>query len=137
MLCIRPPCEYVVRYVLPAFRSVVARELVKKHCFSQVATAKKFGTTQASVSHYLHHKRGEKRILELESIPIVQSTASKLAHDIATETTSGSDITLRFGSLCDTLRKRKCKQCGKLFVPYNEFQGFCSEKCYQVFAWRR
>ena len=102
----RPPCEHVVRYVLPAVRSLVARELIEKHGFSQVATVRKLGTTQATVSHYLHHKRGEKRIIELESIPIVQSTASKLAHDIATEKTSGSDITLRFCSLCDTLRKR-------------------------------
>jgi len=106
MLYMRPPCEYVVRYVLPAFRSLVARELVEKHGFSQVSTAKKLGTTQATVSHYLHHKRGEKRIIELKSIPVVQSTTSKLAQDIATETTSGSDITLRFCSICNTLRKR-------------------------------
>ncbi|MBE0512594.1 hypothetical protein IBX38_06055 [Candidatus Bathyarchaeota archaeon] len=37
----------------------------------------------------------------------------------------------------EKVRKRKCKQCGKLFVQDNEFQGFCSEDCYQVFAWRR
>ena len=95
-----------MRYVLPAFRSLVARELIEKHGFSQVATTKKLGTTQTTVSHYLHHKRGEKRIIELESIPIVQHTASKLAQDIATEKTSGTDIKLRFCSLCDTLRKR-------------------------------
>jgi predicted transcriptional regulator len=106
MLYMRPPCEYVVRYILPAYRSLVARELVEKHGFSQVATAKKLRTTQASISHYLHHKRGEERIIELESIPAVQSTASKLAQNIATEKTSGSDITLSFCSLCDTLRKR-------------------------------
>jgi predicted transcriptional regulator len=101
-----PPCEYWVRYVLPAFRSLVAWELVEKHSFSQVATPKKLETTQASISHYLHHKRGEKRIIELESIPVVQSTASKLVQNIATENISGSDITLNFCSLCDTLRKR-------------------------------
>jgi len=102
----RPTCEYVVLYVLPAFRSLVARELVEKHGFSQAATAKKLGTTQATVSHYLHHKRGEKRIIELESIPIVQHTASELAHDIATEKSSVTNIVLRFCSLCNTLKKR-------------------------------
>jgi len=102
----RPPCEYVVLYVLPAFRSWVARELIEKHGFSQVATAKKLGTTQATVSHYLHYKRGEKMIIELESIPIIQHTASKLAQDIATEKYTVKDITLRFCSLCNTLKKR-------------------------------
>jgi endogenous inhibitor of DNA gyrase (YacG/DUF329 family) len=29
--------------------------------------------------------------------------------------------------------ERKCKTCGKLFVPYNDFQGFCSERCYRIF----
>jgi len=33
-------------------------------------------------------------------------------------------------TLQEEVRKRKCKHCGKLFVPDNEFQGFCSEKCY-------
>ena len=98
--------SYVVLYVLPAFRSLVARELVEKHGFSQVAAAKKLGTTQATVSHYLHHKRGEKRIIELKSMPIVQHTASELANDIATEKSSVTNIMLRFCGLCKALRKR-------------------------------
>jgi len=85
---------------------LVARELIEKHGFSQVATAKKLGTTQATVSHYLHHKRGEKRMKDLESVPIVQSTASEVAQDIATEKSSVTDITLTFCRLCNTLRKQ-------------------------------
>ncbi len=96
----------MVRYVLPALRSLVARELIEKHGFSQVATAEKLGTTQATVSHYLHHKRGEKRIIELESMPIVQSTASELAQDIATEKSSFTNIVMRLCGLCNALRKR-------------------------------
>ena len=102
----RQPCEYVVLYVLPAFRSLVARELIEKHGFSQVATAKKLGTTQATVSHYLHYKRGKKKIIELESMPMVQHTASELAHDIATGKSSITNIVLRFCGLCNALRKR-------------------------------
>ena len=94
-----------MRYVLPAFRSLVARELVEKHGFSQVATAKKLGTTQAAVSHYLRLKRGEKRLKELESIPIVQSTACEIAHGIATEKPV-IDTTLAFCRLCNALRKQ-------------------------------
>ena len=33
----RPPCELVVRYVLPTFRSLVAKELIEKYDLSQVA----------------------------------------------------------------------------------------------------
>ena len=72
-----------MRYVLPAFRALVAKELVEKHHFSQVATAEKLGTTQAAISQYLYSKRGDKRIKQLEAIPLVQSTASEVARGIA------------------------------------------------------
>ncbi len=36
----RPPCEIVVRYVLPTFRSLVAKELIEKYSMSQQAAAK-------------------------------------------------------------------------------------------------
>ena len=93
-----------MRYLLPAFRSLVARKLIKEHSFSQVATAKKLGTTQASVSHYLHLKRGLMK--DLESIPIVQSTASQIAQSMATGEYSVIDTMLMFCKLCNALRKQ-------------------------------
>ena len=95
-----------MRHLLPAFRSLIARKLIEEHGFSQVATAKKLGTTQAAVSHYLHLKRGKKRVRELESIPIVQSTANKVAQSIATEKFSVTDAMLTFCKLCNALRKQ-------------------------------
>lgn len=101
---LRPPCELVVRYVLPAFRSLVAKELVEKYSFSQVAAAEKLGTTQAAVSYYLDSKRGEKRIKQLESITVVQSVASETAKGIANGKTSSTDAMMQFCKLCIILR---------------------------------
>jgi predicted nucleic acid-binding Zn ribbon protein len=28
--------------------------------------------------------------------------------------------------------ERKCKVCGKLFLPDNNFQGLCSDSCYRM-----
>lgn len=58
----RPPCEIVVKQVLPAFRALVAKDLIGKYRFSQVAAAKELGTTQAAISQYLCSKRGEKKV---------------------------------------------------------------------------
>lgn len=77
-----------------------------KYGFSQVVTAKKLGTTQAAISHYLHLKRGEKRVKELESIPIVQSTVGEVANGIATGKSSAMDAMLMFCKLCNALRKQ-------------------------------
>ena len=102
----RPPCELVVRYVLPTFRSLVARELIERHRFSQVDAAKRLGTTQAAISHYLYSRRGDKRMRQLETVPQVQNVASEVAQGIASEDLSLTDTMLRFCKLCSTLRKQ-------------------------------
>jgi predicted transcriptional regulator len=93
-----------VRYALPAFRSLVAKELIKNYGFSQVAVAEKLGTTQAAISHYIHLKRG-KRIRQLESIPFVQSTVKEVARSVATEEFSAIDVTQTFCKLCTALKR--------------------------------
>lgn len=102
----RPPCELVVKLVLPAFRSLVAKTLVEKYHFSQVAAAEKLGTTQAAVSHYLYSKRGDKRMKQLEAMPSVQSIADEVALGIATEKFSPFDAMLKFCELCISLRTK-------------------------------
>ena len=100
----RTPCELVVKLVLPAFRSLVAKTLIEKYHFSQVAAAQKLGTTQAAVSHYIYSKRGDKRIKQMEAIPLIQSAADEIALGIATEKFSSFDAMLKFCGLCRELR---------------------------------
>jgi len=103
-LQMRPPCEVVVRSVLPAFRSLVARTLIENFNFSQMAAAKKLGTTQASVSHYISSKRGEKMVKQLEESPSVQAIVNEIAEGIAANKTSPFDAMLLFCKLCEALR---------------------------------
>jgi len=95
-----------VQYVLPAFRSLVAKELIEKYHFSQTMVAERLGTTQAAISYYLYSKRGDKRIKQLESIPSVQSVASEVAKGIAVAEFSMIDSILKFCELCSALRNR-------------------------------
>jgi len=127
-MCLRPPCELVVRYVLPAFRSLVARELIEKYDFSQVAAAEKLGTTQATISHYLYSKRGDKRIRQLESVSLVQSTASEMAQGIAKGNVSAIDAMLTFCKLCNALRNQNviC-DLHKDLIPLPEGCSMCPD----------
>ena len=102
----RPPCEIVVRYVLPTFRSLVAKELIEKYSMSQQTAAKKLGTTQAAVSYYLYAKRGDKRMKQLESIPSIRLAANKVAKGIASENFSIIDSMTMFCELCVSLRRK-------------------------------
>jgi len=100
----RPPCELVVRYMLPTFRSLVAKELIERYDLSQVAAAEKLGTTQAAISHYVYSKRGEKRMQEFESA--VQPIASQVAQGIANGKLSALDAMTTFCRLCVELRTK-------------------------------
>lgn len=100
----RPPCEVIVRSALPAVRSLIAKRLIEKYGFSQVDAAKKLGTTQAAISHYLYGKRGDKRMKQLEASSLVRATADEIAEGIAKEKFSPFDAMLNFCKLCKALR---------------------------------
>ena len=100
----RTPCEGVVRLVLPGFRSLIAKNLIEKYNFSQVTAAKKLGTTQATISHYLYSKRGVKVLKQLESIDSVRFLADQIAARIATQNLSPVEAMLEFCELCKVLR---------------------------------
>lgn len=101
-------CEKVSRYILPIYRSHVARELIEKHNYTQVKAAKKIGTTQAAISQYITSKRGHKGVGNFEKIaPLVQKAAAKTAGRIAKEDVSPEEFNESFCQLCKELRKEK------------------------------
>ena len=66
------------RYVLPASRSLVAKELIEKYDFSQIRVARNLETTQAAISYYPYSKRGEKRLKQIKVIPSVKAAATDI-----------------------------------------------------------
>jgi predicted transcriptional regulator len=69
-----------------------------------VAAAKKLGTTQASISHYLYSKRGEKMVKQLEASPLAMAMVDEIAEGIAADKLSPFDAMLHFCKLCKVLR---------------------------------
>ena len=99
----RPPCEVVIKYVLPAFRCSVARSLVNDYGFTQVKTASALGTTQAAISYYLGERRGS-RIRGFEENDLVRAAAVDVAKGLASGQLAGTDATAKFCLLCSKLR---------------------------------
>lgn len=89
-------CETTSKYLLPAFRSLIAKELINKHNLTQNNVAEKLGTTQASISQYLSSKRGEKYIKQLKNDPKINSTIRELANGLADENISSEEIMTKF-----------------------------------------
>ena len=100
----RPPCEQVVKYVLPAVRSIVAKDLIENHGFTQVAAAKKLGTTQAAISHYMYSRRGDKWIDELKRNNIIMAKVNEVTSGITEEKYDSIHVVSKLCELCVTLR---------------------------------
>ena len=119
----RPPCEVIVRSVLPAFRSLIARNLVENYNFSQVAAAEKLGTTQASISHYLYSKRGEKMLKKLGDSPKIQEIVNDITEGIASDNIGPIDAMLNFCKLCEALKS------GNLIPDLNKESTLLNNNC--------
>ncbi len=106
MIKLYPPCEVVGRYVLPIFRSLVAKELIEKYNFTQIEAAEKLGTTQAAISQYIHSKRGYKGLAHFEEIlPTIKAAASEIAKGIATGKMNTDEVVLSLCRLCTSLQR--------------------------------
>lgn len=96
-------CESIGKFVLPLFRSLVAKELLSTYHLTQVQTAKKLKTTQAAISQYLNSKRAFKGTEQFnEVLPRIQAEAKKTAKQLANQETTWDEVTLDFCKLCST-----------------------------------
>jgi hypothetical protein len=108
------PCEEIVKQELPIFRSLLAKELIKKHNFTQKEVAKKLQTTQPAISQYLSLKRGLKDSAKLNSISKLKISVRQIAAEIAADKDSNIDTTQIFCKLCIELNKNKIKKCYRM-----------------------
>jgi predicted transcriptional regulator len=115
-----PQCEIIGKYVLPIFRSMLAKELVQKHKLSQTQAAEKLGTTQAAVSQYLSSKRAYKGINHVEHyLPKIQEMAAETAEKLVNKQIASQDVTFDFCRLCATFCTKDHIKTGILNPDYS------------------
>jgi predicted transcriptional regulator len=103
-----PRCETIGKYVLPVFRSLVARELINTYKLTQVETAKKLGTTQAAISQYINSKRAFKGMKQIDKmLPKIRDMAGKTANRLANGELTLDEVTLDFCKLCSSFYEVK------------------------------
>jgi predicted transcriptional regulator len=96
-------CESIGKFVLPVFRSLVAKELIVTYHLTQVEVAKRLKTTQAAVSQYVNSKRAIKGTKEFNDIlPNIEAQAKKTACQLANQETTWDQVTLDFCKLCSS-----------------------------------
>ncbi len=112
----RTACEVMVKFVLPAFRSLVARRLAANYGLSQVDIAKLLGITQPTISFYLSSKRG--RWMELlENNPKISELADAFAAALVQGGKSEEELNAMICQLCMTFRELpEYKNIGYVFA---------------------
>jgi predicted transcriptional regulator len=115
----RPPCEVIVKNVLPAMRASVVRHLREKHNMKQKDIASRVGITQAAVSQYMSETRGRHGDV-IKEFPVIEKTGKGLADEIAKNGGVDTSILIEgFCCLCKSLRndKRFCELHGLPLEP--------------------
>ncbi|MDP8023586.1 MAG: transcriptional regulator [Nitrososphaeria archaeon] len=107
-------CEEVVRYVLPAYRSLIAKKLVNDYGLTQEEVSKIMGVSQAVVSYYVSNKRG-KGVSKYENVELLQKEAEKSAERLA-KGESSIKIAKEFCEICKALRENKLIKEEQLIV---------------------
>jgi uncharacterized protein len=110
-------CETIGKFVLPVFRSLVAKELVNTYHLTQVDAAKKLGTTQAAISQYINSKRAFKGTQQFGDIlPTITEIANKTAKRLTDKEITWGEVTLDFCNLCSTFSDAKSCQTKEDYI---------------------
>ena len=91
----KPPCEIVVWYVIPAIRSELAKELLNLG-MKQKDVSELMDITQPAVSQYITDKRGSGIKLEDDVRQMVKDFAAQLSNGEATK----ADLIPRTCAIC-------------------------------------
>ena len=106
-------CETIGKFVLPVFRSLVAKKLVNTYHLTQVEAAKKLTTTQAAISQYINSKRAIKGTEQfIDILPKIKAVAKETAKRLANQETTWDDVTLDFCKLCSTFYGLEASETG-------------------------
>ncbi len=106
-------CETIGKYVMPIFRSLVAKELVTTFKLTQVEAAQKLGTTQAAISQYINSKRAFKSTEQFGNIlPKIAAIAKETAKRLANNELRADEISIDFCKLCTSFIEAESSQTG-------------------------
>ena len=94
----------MVRYILPALRVLIAKELIEKHGLRRVRAAEKMELTPAAITQYLKKARGETAVKMVESSDEAMKIISEMANDLAKGEASVYDVLQNICEVCRIMR---------------------------------
>ncbi len=103
----RPPCESIVKRVLPTVRSILVKELSDEYGLSQSEIANKLAITQPAVSQYLSSARGKGKLKKSLKKTGLYPKLKKLAKEIAEGSIKREQIVKKYCEVCTSMRSEE------------------------------
>jgi len=107
----KPPCVVVVKYLLPAIRVLVTKELIEKYNMRKIEASEKMELTPAAITQYFKGERGSTLASQIERSREAMKMISKLAEALAKEEATPETIIEKLCEICAAIRYEKviCK----------------------------
>ena len=100
----KPICEYMNSELLPGFRALVAKKLMKDHGFSQTQVASMLASTQPAISQYRRELRGKNAKLFTEN-PNLSGLLEEITRRIAGGEVKPEETGSEFCRVCRFMRE--------------------------------
>ncbi|MBC7129760.1 transcriptional regulator [Candidatus Bathyarchaeota archaeon] len=118
----KPPCVTVVKYLLPAIRVLVTKELIEKYNLRKIDASEKMELTPAAITQYFKGERGSTLAYEITRSKNAMKMISELAETIAKEEANPENLIEKLCEICTIIRNEKtiCKLHIKDLPKLNE-----------------
>jgi len=111
------PCELIVTHILPTAKGALARELVKKHGYTQVQVAHLFGVTSAAVSQYVKGVRGGNSIIDKSAY---KDDFYKMIEDMADNIATGMHVSEALCLVCEYVKNSGLLKALYIYEGYSD-----------------
>lgn len=103
----KPPCNIVVTYVLPAVRAVVARRLIEHYGLKPSKVAARMGVTAAAITQYEKSARGAAFIEALNRSERISNAIDDLTKSVKDENYFIDELIRKLCDICTIARSER------------------------------
>lgn len=100
-----------MKYLLPAIRVLVTRELIEKHNMKKIEASEKMELTPAAITQYFKGERGTTLANEIAQSEEAMKMISRLAETLAKKDATPESVIEKLCEICATIRYERviCK----------------------------
>ena len=103
----KPYCITVVKYVLPAMRVMITKELMEKYGLRKIEVADRMSISPAAVTQYSKGIRGSHYVKEISSYEEIMNKISEISETLADDEVSVEALMEDMCDVCRLIRSKK------------------------------